>query len=202
MKKIFLARHGQTDANNTLTYQGHIDNPLNNKGLLQAKKLAAYFREEPLARIYTSDLVRTVETAQPTSELLNAEIVKIPSFKEINFGEWEGLTYEEIKKHWPKDIEDFFHRPATIKISGGESFKEVQERAWASFQEVVASHGGDESLLIVSHGGTVRTLLCAIMNLDLNEMWKISIDNAGISCILQLENRCWIKNINDTYFLK
>ena len=121
MKKIFLARHGQTDANNTLTYQGHIDNPLNNKGLLQAKKLAAYFREEPLARIYTSDLVRTVETAQPTSELLNAEIVKIPSFKEINFGEWEGLTYEEIKKRWPKDIEDFFHRPATIKISGGES---------------------------------------------------------------------------------
>ena len=61
----------------------------------------------------------------------------------------------------------------------------------------------DESdIFIVSHGGTVRTILCAVMNLDLNEMWKISIDNGGISCILQLENRCWIKNINDTNFLK
>ncbi len=202
MKKIFLARHGQTDANNTLTFQGHIDNHLNSKGLLQANKLVNYFTNHNLPKIYTSDLIRTVETAKPTADVHDSEIVKIPALKEISFGEWEGLTYDEIKAKWPKDIETFFKKPAEVKISGGESFSEVQNRAWEAFKGIVQEYDDESDIFIVSHGGTVRTILCAVMNLDLNEMWKISIDNAGISCILQLENRCWIKNINDTNFLK
>lgn len=67
MKKIFLARHGQTDANNTYTFQGHIDNHLNSNGLLQAQKLAGYFTDLNLPKIYTSDLIRTVETAKTYS---------------------------------------------------------------------------------------------------------------------------------------
>lgn len=202
MKKIFLARHGQTDANVTFTYQGHIDNHLNANGILQARKMANYFANMELSKIYTSDLVRTVETAQPTAESRNSEIVRISALKEISFGYWEGLTYDEIKQKWPNDIDAFFNKPADLKINGGESFREVQERAWESFQKIVAEHDDNSNVFIVSHGGTVRTILCAIMNLDLNEMWKISVDNAAISCILQLENRSWIKNINDTNFLK
>ena len=202
MKKIYLARHGQTDANNSLTFQGHIDNHLNSKGLLQAKKIVDYFTNHNLPKIYTSDLIRTVETARPTAEIHKSEIVKIPALKEISFGEWEGLTYDEIKAKWPKDIEIFFKKPAAVKISGGESFSEVQNRAWEAFKEIVQEYDDESDIFIVSHGGTVRTILCAVMNLDLNEMWKISIDNGGISCIFQLENRCWIKNINDTNILK
>ena len=202
MKKIYLARHGQTDANTTLRYQGHMDNSLNAKGFLQAKKVAQYFEDVELAKIYASDLIRTVETGTPTAEARNAEIVRVPAFKEICFGNWEGLTYDEIKKEWPKEIETFFDRPGDAKIIGGETFREVQERAWACFQQVIKEQEEDTNIFIVSHGGTIRTILCAIMNLDLNEMWKISVDNAGVSCILQVENRCWIKNINDTNFLK
>ena len=75
MKKIYLARHGQTDANNTLTFQGHIDNHLNSKGLLQAQKMVDYFANHNLSKIYTSDLIRTVETAKPTAEVHASEIV-------------------------------------------------------------------------------------------------------------------------------
>ncbi len=202
MKRIFLTRHGQTDANSTYTFQGHIDNHLNAQGYVQAQKLVNYFTNHNLQKIYTSDLVRTVETAKPTAEAHNSEIIRLSALKEISFGEWEGLTYEEIKTKWPKDIEAFFKKPAEVKISGGESFREVQNRAWEAFKEIVQKYDDESDIFIVSHGGTVRTILCAVMNLDLNEMWKISIDNAGISCILQLENRSWIKNINDTNFLK
>ena len=202
MKKIFLVRHGQTDANNSYTFQGHIDNHLNAKGLLQAQKLVPHFTNLNLSKIYTSDLIRTVETAKPTAEVHNAEIIKVSALKEISFGEWEGLTYEEIKTKWPKDIDKFFKKPAEVKISGGESFSDVQNRAWDAFTKIVQEYDDESNIFIVSHGATVRTILCAVMNLDLNEMWKISIDNAGISCILQLENRCWIKSINDTNFLK
>ena len=202
MKKIFLARHGQTDANNSYTFQGHIDNHLNSNGLWQAQRLVGYFTNHNLPKIYTSDLIRTVETAKPTAETHSAEIIKIPALKEISFGEWEGLPYEDIKAKWPKDVEKFFKKPAEVKISGGESFKEVQSRAWEAFNKIVQECEDESDIFIVSHGGTVRTILCAVLNLDLNEMWKISIDNAGISCILHLEDRCWIKNINDTNFLK
>ena len=202
MKRIFLTRHGQTDANSTYTFQGHIDNHLNAQGYVQAQKLVNYFTNHNLQKIYTSDLVRTVETAKPTAEAHNSEIIRLSALKEISFGEWEGLTYEEIKTKWPKDIEAFFKKPAEKKKKKKKSFREVQNRAWEAFKEIVQKYDDESDIFIVSHGGTVRTILCAVMNLDLNEMWKISIDNAGISCILQLENRSWIKNINDTNFLK
>lgn len=64
---------------------------------------------------------------KPTAEVHDSEIVKVPALKEISFGDWEGLTYEQIKAKWPKDIETFFKKPAEVKISGGESFSDVQK---------------------------------------------------------------------------
>ena len=200
MKKIYLARHGQTDANNSLTFQGHIDNHLNSKGLLQAKKIVDYFTNHNLPKIYTSDLIRTVETARPTAEIHNSEIVKIPALKEISFGEWEGLSYDEIKEKWSDQLELFFKQPAQCRMPGGESFDDVALRV-RSVCEDLFKNNSDKNIAIVSHGGVIRVQLCLLLGLDINKLWVFGVHNASTTCIGKWQDRFTIEYVNDTHYL-
>jgi len=193
MKTIYIARHGETDANKDMKFQGHTDNPLNAKGLAQAKELASLVQNLPLAKIYTSDLTRAIETATPIAKNHNLKIVARPDFKEICFGKWEGLTFKEIKSQWPSSIEMFLQKPGEAHIENGESFHEVQKRAWNAFEEMVAEQKEDTSIMLVAHGGIVRVLLCTALGLDLNKIWAFYVDNASLSCIVK-----W----DDSYLLK
>lgn len=202
MKKIFLIRHGQTEANNILRFQGHTDNTLNELGLQQAEKLGRHLSEMDIKKIYTSDLTRTLQTAAPAAKACGLTIEKVPALKEISFGKWEGLTQTEIKAKWPETIDNFFKHPASTQIEGGESFAQVQERAWQAFQKIVAEQEDNTSIAIVSHGGIVRTLICSMLELNLDRMWSICVDNVGVCCILEWENSFFLKYVNDTAFLK
>lgn len=200
MKKIYLVRHGKTNANGNGVFQGHEDNHLNEEGHRQAKLLAGFFRNKRFGQIYTSDLIRTIETAEPVAANCGLPIIPVPAFKEICFGEWESLTYKEIKKRWPQELEDFFLTPDQTAIKDGESFAEVQTRSWQALQEIAAKQDS-EDVLVVSHGGTIRALLCAILNLSLRELWRFEIYNAGVSCILHCDNKFWLQYVNENSFL-
>jgi len=193
MKIIYIARHGETDANKDMRFQGHTDNPLNAKGRAQADELAARVKELPLSKIYASDLTRAVETATPMAKGHNLKVISNSGFREICFGRWEGLTFKEIKAQWPSSIDMFLQKPGEVNIEGGESFQEVQKRAWSAFEEIVEEQKEDTSIMLVAHGGIVRVLLCTALGLDLNKIWAFYVDNASLSCIIKWE---------DSYLLK
>ncbi len=194
---IILVRHGEATHHTEHLTGGWTDSTLTGNGKQQmeivAKILAKDFEEHKKPVIFTSDLQRAVQTATPMPNIRNLPSVTFPAFREICFGKWEGLTFKEIKAQWPSDIELFFNKPKEARVENGEGFQEVQDRAWAAFEEIVEDQTEDTSIMLVAHGGIVRVLLCAALGLDLDKMWEFYVDNASLSCIIKWEGKYLLK---------
>lgn len=183
MNLIYFVRHGETEWNHSGRYQGFTDIPLNAVGLEQARLCAEALKNVELDRIIVSDLSRAVVTAETIAEGRNIQVQQDKRLREINFGDWESLTYNQIDQRWPGIIEEMYRHPADVQISGGESFHEVQVRAWAALEETLSAAQEDEKIMVVCHGGTIRTLLCRLLDMSLNHCWNFSLGNTAISCV-------------------
>ncbi|MBO6038709.1 MAG: histidine phosphatase family protein, partial [Acidaminococcaceae bacterium] len=134
MAKLYLIRHGETDYNSALRFQGQTDIPLNQNGIGQAEKLAVFFRDIPLQAIYTSTLARARATAEIIAGAKGMELQETDALREMSFGIWENMNTKDIQKKYAKEWKDFFASPARTKIPQGESMSEVQKRAYPTVQ--------------------------------------------------------------------
>lgn len=200
MGKIYLIRHGETDANRTFQFQGHIDNPLNSKGLQQAAALGKYYENIELDAVYSSSMQRAKQTAMPLAQSHGVDLQPLDELKEVSFGDWEGLSYDEIKAKWGDQLELFFTQPAQCRMPGGESFYDVAKRVQAAYNMIIEENGG-KNIAIVSHGGVVRVQLCLLLGLDINKLWMFGVHNASTTCIGSWQNRFTIEYVNDTHYL-
>jgi alpha-ribazole phosphatase len=201
MTKIIYVRHGQTLWNETMKYQGHTDICLNSLGLKQAEAAAIRLAAENISAVYSSDLVRAYATADVIACKHGLTVQAEPAFREIHFGEWEGLTYEEICQRWPEIINQLYSSPDEIKIPGGETFRELKKRAVLAIEQLISKHT-DETIVAVSHGGTIRTILCAALHIHLNYIWNIRQDNTAISVVEYYPERNIVCLVNDTSHLR
>ena len=178
---LLLVRHGETDANVAGTWQGATDHPLNARGWAQARALGEHIaRTYPdVACIYTSPLRRARQTAEAVAEALGQVPIKEdPALAEYNLGEWEGLTYEELryeKRLWDRMREDPHWAPP-----GGESAYQFAHRVLSAFQRIVARHPG-EMVLVVSHGGAIATALALLLDKDGRRWPRYQMSNCGVS---------------------
>lgn len=200
MTRIILVRHGQTTWNLELKYQGHTDIELSPLGLTQAKQVADRLAKEKIAAVYASDLSRAFVTAQHIAAQHQLPVMQVPELREIKFGEWEGLTHEQIQAKWPELINRFFIHTDEIEIPGGESFRILKERASRAIDHLVAKHPG-ETIAVVSHGGTIRTILCAALNMHLNYVWGFRQDNTAVNIIEYHDERAIVTLVNDIHHL-
>lgn len=122
MTKIIFVRHGQTEWNVLGRYQGQTDIALSPLGIEQAEKLAAHFPVDKVEAVYSSDLVRAMTTARCVADRFGLTVEPRPELRELNFGDWEGLTYDEIVAKWPDALNNFFQHPDVLEIPHGESF--------------------------------------------------------------------------------
>jgi alpha-ribazole phosphatase len=201
MTKIFFIRHGETVWNKELKYQGHTDILLSDVGLRQAKLVADRLAGEKIDAVYASDLRRAFITAENIAARHNLPVTAVPELREIQFGEWEGLTYEGINQRWPNEYDQLFHRTDEVRIPGGETFRELKERAAGAVAGLVARHPG-ETIAVVSHGGTIRTIICAALNIHLNHVWDIRQDNTAVNVIEYYDRRAIITLLNDIHHLQ
>lgn len=196
MTRLFLVRHGQTLWNHTARYQGHTDIELSETGRKQANALAQRLAKETIHAVYASDLKRAMETAKILAAPHNLPVQTLTSLREINFGVWEGLTFDEIRMRY-KDLADRWHvSPATVKIPEGETFQEVKERAYKVILELVQKHDPG-TIIVVTHGGTIRTIVCALLGLDLNNAFRIRQDNGALNIIEFYEDYGILCLLND-----
>ncbi len=202
MTKIIFIRHGQTEWNLTFRYQGHTDIALTELGRRQAHCVAQRLANEPLAAIYSSDLSRAWETAETIAACHTLPVVAKPALREMNFGDWEGLTYGGIVSAWPAEMENFFRAPAEVAIPGGEKFSALQHRIGAALDEIIAAHP-DETVAVVSHGGAIRAALCAALCMPLNAFWHIRQDNTAVNRVTYFpdEARAVVELVNDVNHL-
>lgn len=201
MTKVILVRHGQTLWNLEMKYQGHCDVALTEKGIQQAELAANSLATETISAVYSSDLCRAFATAECIASKHHLQVETVPELREINFGKWEGLTYDKINNQWSDLMAKLFTHPDEIKIPDGETFREVKERSSAALTKLVEKHP-NQTIAIVSHGGTIRTILCAVLNIHLNHLWKIKQDNTAINILEYHENEVLVALVNDTHHLK
>lgn len=183
MINIYLVRHGETDWNNQGIYQGWSDIPLNANGLRQAKECAHALESVVFDRIITSDLVRARVTAETILGEREIPFIVDDRLREINFGEWEGLTYDEIDAQWEDVIHQMYATPHLVKVPGGDDLETVQARAWAAVKDGLEGLSSGSNLLIVCHGGTIRTLLCKLVGIPVEFIWRFRQGNTAINII-------------------
>lgn len=185
--RVWLVRHAVTAWNQEQRFCGQIDVPLAEQGRVQAQWLAERLKIEKLAAIYTSDLIR----ARETTEAIVAEyptrlpVHIVPSWREIDFGDWEGLTYAEVAQQDSPHLK-FFTDPMQYSPPGGESFPNLVLRAQAAFYDLVqelidAPPEGD--VVVVSHGAILRVLLCSLLSIPFERQWSLRFDNASLSAL-------------------
>ncbi len=205
MKEIYLVRHGETEWNKIGKYQGRTDIPLSQKGLDQAALCAEALRSKKIDRIITSDLSRAKVTAETIRKFHQSATFTIDKrLQELNFGDWETLTYDEINERWPGQIHAMYKNPETMTIQNGESFFDLQVRAWAALEEELSRSKDGDTILVVCHGGTIRTLICKLLDINLRHCWNFRNGNTAISCIEYHDNEYpnMLSLLNDVAHIK
>lgn len=206
MVKIIFVRHGETEWNVLGRYQGQADISLSSKGFQQARLLADNFPFSKIDTIYSSDLVRAFQTAEILKEKFRCPLITDKNLREIDFGVFEGLTYAEISLRWQKETENFFNRPDILHIPEGESFLDVKKRGMETFAQIVKNEENlcqdKRTIVIVSHGGILRTILATILHIPLRYLWSIRQDNTAISIVSSYENYYSLELLNSTVHLQ
>jgi len=184
--KIYLIRHGETEDADEKRYKGHIDVPLSKNGIDQIKRVSAYVgagcpRPE-LKAVYCSGLSRAVKSAEIIAEPFGIKPVVVGELKERNFGAWEGMSFDEIKEKYPGAFGAWADNPLRFSPMGGESTIEVSERAIKIFNELTGRHEG-ECIAIVAHGGINRVILCDLLGIPLENIFRIEQDYAAVNVI-------------------
>ena len=181
--RIIAIRHGETAWNVDTRIQGHLDIPLNDTGLWQARQVARALAGEPLSAIYASDLQRAHTTARAIAEVTGAPLVPEPALRERSFGELEGRTFAEIEAELPEQARRWRQRDPHFAPEGGETLVQLRERIAATTHRLAALHTGG-LVVLVAHGGVLDVLyrLATGQELQTPRTWQLS--NAAINRLL------------------
>ena len=195
--KIYFIRHGETSWNVENRYQGWTDIELSEVGVKQAKLLGERFKNINVDKIYASPLKRAFETARQIGENTGGDVVIDESFKEINFGEWEGGTISELTEKYGDEYLKFFNPPWATTFPGDGSFKNVESRMAKGIDRILKEDKG-KSIVIVSHGGLLKILLLYVMGLPQDFYKKVWLDNTAVSLIeVNSEGKPLLRILND-----
>ena len=193
MKELLLIRHGETDHNKELRFTGFTDIPLNSTGRDQAANLKDKFMSEGITSIYSSDLKRAAETAEIISGSGRMEIT--PALREMNFGIFETLNYEEIVKDYSEEFNLWGSDKKNYRIPQGESYSEMAERVLSFVGGILESD--IEKAAIVSHSGCIRTVLAFYLLGTVEDTWKFFIDNCTITRLCIGKRSAYLKTLNE-----
>ncbi|MDD2207101.1 alpha-ribazole phosphatase [Aminobacterium sp. MB27-C1] len=201
LKQILFIRHGQTDWNNEMRYQGQSDVPLNAEGLEQADRLSLR-----LCSCFQADLIVTSPLcrAHRTAEIIamrqkKDQILVREDLKEIGFGKWEGLTVSEVKKRFPDEHDQWRKDPSTVIPGDGESFEAVRLRVASVLEEILQRD--EEQIMVVAHGGAIRTALVDLLKVNSSLVWHMRLDNCSISSVHVFQSTIMLAFLNDATHL-
>lgn len=201
---VLLIRHGQSRGNAERRFGGHTPTPLSARGHKQAEATARSLKSESLTVIYSSDLARAMDTARPLSKLTGLPIQGTDAFRERSVGVMEGLTFEDAAQQHPEQYAALLRRDFEHVLTGGESYRQLLDRAWQKLDEIIAQNRGGK-IAVFSHTGTICILALHLMGAldspELKPVW-ISSSNCGITRFeLRDDGFVRVLSVNDTSHL-
>lgn len=172
MTDIVLVRHGETTWHAENRYVGASDVPLTERGLEQARQLAHWAQSADLAAVWSSDLARAVDTARPTADATGMQLTVDPRLRELDFGDAEGLTRDEMRVAMPEAVAAFLRDPVAHHLPGGEDPHEAAQRAVDCLHDIADRHVG-ERVLVVCHTTIIRLVFCSLIGVPLAEYRRL-----------------------------
>lgn len=201
MLRLLLVRHGQTAWNAQGRNQGTADIPLDEVGFRQSEQVAGALLSERIKLVYSSNLMRAVQTAEEIANRSGVTITVDDRLRERDYGDWEGLTSEEIHLRSPEALRIYRSDPSFGSPPNGESGIDVFARSGYFLLTVLEEHKVG-NVVIVSHGGTISNLLAALLNASPSSASCFRIFNCGITEVVIRENqRRLLRRYNDTSHL-
>jgi broad specificity phosphatase PhoE len=197
--KLILVRHGETLLNRENRVQGITDTELSDYGRMQADKLAESLQGEQIERIVSSPLRRAYETAKAISRFHGATIEADRDLQEMNHGDFENLTIQELKEKHISVLRQWERDPASVVMPNGESLHDLQRRAWSAIEGITKTA---RSAIVVTHNMTIRTILCKIQDLDMLHIRRLHVDLASKTFVEFKLGKGAIVVLNDTSHLK
>ncbi|MFB0987918.1 MAG: histidine phosphatase family protein [Gammaproteobacteria bacterium] len=173
--ELHLIRHGETNWNKERRVQGQSDSHLTDLGTQQAKELGQRIAHREFDEIESSSSLRTRQTAEHAFPESTIEIAYLDELREIFLGPWEGHLYEDLAQSEPESHGHFWEQPHLFRLSGAESFFELQQRAIDAVAEIEAAHRTDSvsgrKVAIVSHGALIKSYLCHVEGRSMDQLW-------------------------------
>ncbi len=206
--EIYLIRHGQTDWNRDRICMGQKDVPLNQLGHEQALLAADRLREVPVTTIVSSDLTRTIETAQPLAEIHGLSVNTDAAFRELDYGDWQGIPQDELPRHYPEAFrEDPRLDPLGFHPDGGERVRDLYGRVTSAFDRLIELQR-ERTIALVAHGGVVRCLANYVLGQGAHALegtffsLGFTVSNGGITLIrVTTDETPQLIHLNDTCHL-
>jgi 2,3-bisphosphoglycerate-dependent phosphoglycerate mutase len=198
--ELVLVRHGETDMNRELRFQGQVNVGLNAIGLAQARRLAARLAREQADAVYASDLLRALQTAEPIAGELALQPVADSGLREQAFGRVDGMRVDDIKRDHPDAWEGWLRFEQDFAMPEGESTRAFHTRVMDAVRRVVAHHPG-QTVVVVTHGGVLDMVYRTARALGLDGPRQSEIPNAGLNRIRVSEGAIEILNWADTRHL-
>ena len=199
MTEIILARHGETEWNVAEVFRGQIDIALSENGTRQAELLSAYLSTSKIEAIYSSPLKRAHKTAEIIARPHKLKINADPDLIDLDFGQWQGLSLEEVKEKYRDLYTTWLTHPEQVIIPGGESLDDVAGRVTRLKNNIIERH--HNIVVIVGHRVVNKVMICAMLGLDNSHFWKIRQDTCGISILTCQDERFILTRHNHTSFL-
>lgn len=202
--RVLLIRHGQSQGNAEGRFGGHTATPLSELGHAQAEATARALASEKISAIYSSDLLRAVQTAEPLARATGLRVESTSAFRERSVGVMEGLTFEEAAEAHPEEYAALLHRDFEHVLMGGESYRQLLDRAAARLDRAIEEHKGGR-IAVFSHTGTICILVLHLMGAldapELKPVW-LSSNNCGVTRFaIQTGGLTRLLNANDTRHL-
>jgi alpha-ribazole phosphatase len=203
MPKFILVRHGESVWNSQRRIQGSLDPELSPRGRRQTDLLVAHLGihiSPAVAAIYASPLRRAAQTAEQIAGAYHLPVIHDPDLRELFLGAWEGETVAEIQAAFPGLYEKWLEDPLAFPAPGGEDLRAFERRVVGATQRMQRDHPGAD-LILVSHGGVIKAILCYVLGLDVRHLFRLKQDNTAVS---RVELRDGVRRVllfNDTCHL-
>lgn len=198
MTTIILTRHGHVDGIDPPRFRGQHPLPLTGRGreeaAMVARRIAAQWRP---AAVLTSPLERCVVTGETIAEACGAPCTATDDLMDLDYGDWQWKTHEEVKARWPRDYALWHSAPHLLRFPSGDALQDIVARSANVFRRVIQDHPG-ETVVLVGHDSVNRALLLQLLDQPLAAYWRLAQDPCCINVITYDGERLRIGCINDT----
>ncbi len=202
LRRLLLARHGQTGYNGERRFTGWADPPLTRRGEAEARALGRRLRDQRIDAVYASDLRRAIDTATLASGGRNGvDVIADPALREANFGEWQGLTFDEARTRDPQAAAALLARSIDFCAPSGETIPEVHARVTVLVSRLHQQHEAG-SVLVVASGGPLQILIADLFGMPIEAHWRLAVSNCALTIVNFVQGEPILTVLNDRSHLE